>query len=86
MVSRISFNHSNNTEVTHVKMDALLSRKGSLILTLTLSILYLKIWVIMFFSIDKSGHLRKVKSWLSPLMFFPSSYFEDLKLNNPPGI
>ena len=46
----ISFNHSNNTEIAHFEMDALLSRKGPLILILiTLSVFYLKIWVIMFF-------------------------------------
>ena len=80
MVSRISFNHSNNTEVTHVKMDALLSRKGSLILTLTLSILYLKIWVIMFFSIDKSGHLRKAKSWLFSFNVLSFQLFRGFKI------
>ena len=46
----ISFNRSNNTEVAHFEMDVLLSRKGPLILILiTLSVFYLKIWVIMFF-------------------------------------
>ena len=46
----ISFNHSNNTEIAHFEMDALLSRKGPLILILiTLSVFYLKIWVVMFF-------------------------------------
>ena len=80
MVSTISFNHSNNTEVTHVKMDALLSRKGLLILILPLSILYLKIWVIMFFSIDKSGYLRKPESWLFSFNVLSFQLFRGFKI------
>ena len=76
----ISFNHSNSTEVTHVKMDALLSRKRSLILILTLSILYSKIWVIMFFSIDKSGNLRKPKSWLFSFNVLSFQLFRGFKI------
>ena len=39
----------------------------------------------MFFSIDKSGDLRKHKSWLF-LVYFAASYFVVLKWNNPRGV